>query len=307
MFDHEEAEMKRNSLYESALTQGEFLPEVVAYYYKQWDNYNMPFHAHNQVEIMYVIEGHGCVEIEGESLSMKKGEFIIIDAEVPHRLLVEKGSPCRMLNIEFRFHERKGFFPSMKDFAEEDQAFARLLKMNAPYILLKDPNEVYFILKNLVLEMDERGKENLLMVHLLLSQLLIRIARLAVDSRANEPQQQANVYVKKVITYLHENYDCDIQMKDIAADVNLHPGYLHRIFKNHTSLTVMEYLTSVRMEKAKMLLSETEIPLIEISDYIGINSRQYFSSLFKKYTHQTPVEYRKAAMQKKEFASWERV
>src|SRR5437764_592126 len=61
MFDHEEAEMKRNSLYESALTQGEFLPEVVAYYYKQWDNYNMPFHAHNQVEIMYVIEGHCCV------------------------------------------------------------------------------------------------------------------------------------------------------------------------------------------------------------------------------------------------------
>ncbi|MEH7549337.1 AraC family transcriptional regulator [Neobacillus vireti] len=299
--------MKTSSLYESALTRGEYLPEVVAYYFKQWDNYSMPFHAHNQVEIMYVIEGHCCVETEGESLFIKKGDFIIIDAEVPHRLLVENGSPCRMLNIEFRFQERKGFFPSIKDFAEEDQAFAHLLKMNTPYILLKDPNEVYFVLKNLVLEMDERGKENLLMVHLLLSQLLIRIGRLAVEAKANEPQQQSNIYIKKVIAYLHENYDCEIQMKDIAADVNLHQGYLHRIFKNHTGLTVMEYLTSVRMEKAKMLLAQTEIPLIEISDYIGINSRQYFSSLFKKYTLQTPVEYRKAAMRRKEFASWERV
>ena len=299
--------MKSSSLYESALTRGEFLPEVVAYYYKQWDHYSMPFHAHNQVEIMYVIEGQCCIETEGESLFLKKGDFIIIDAEVPHRLSVEKSSPCRMLNIEFRFHERKGFFPSIKDFAKEDQAFACLLKMNSPYILLKDTNEVYFVLKSLVLEMDERGKENLLMVHLLLSQLLIQIGRLAVEARAIEPKQQSNMYVKKVITYLHENYDCEIQMKDIAADVNLHPGYLHRIFKIATGLTVMEYLTSVRMEKAKMLLAETEIPLIEISDYIGINSRQYFSSLFKKYTQQTPVEYRKAAMHKKEFASWERV
>ncbi|PLS09592.1 AraC family transcriptional regulator [Neobacillus cucumis] len=299
--------MERNSLYESGLLRGEFLPEVVAYYFKQWDNYSMPFHAHNQVEIMYVIEGHCNVETEGASLQLKKGDFIILDAEVPHRLLVEKGSPCRMLNIEFRFHERKGVFPSIKNIAEEDPAFARFLKMNSPYLLLKDANEVYPILKSLVLEMDERGKENLLMVHLLLSQLFIRMARLAVETIANEPEHQANMYVKQALMYLHENYDCDIQMKDIAADVNLHPGYLHRIFKKHTGLTVMEYLTSVRMEKAKMLLSETDIPLIEISDYIGINSRQYFSSLFKKHTHQTPVEYRKTAMHKKEFASWEKV
>nr|WP_202171366.1 AraC family transcriptional regulator [Bacillus sp. USDA818B3_A] len=294
----------KSSLYDLALTTGEFLPEVVAYYYKQWDHYFMPFHAHNQVEIMYVIEGRCCVATEGESLFMKKGDFIVIDAEVPHRLSVDKGSPCRMLNIEFRFRDQKGIFPSIKNFAEEDQAFSRLLKLNAPYLLLKDPNEVYFVLKNLVLEMDESGKESRLMVQLLLSELLIRIGRLAVEAKVNEPQQQTNLYVKKVMAFLHEKYDCEIQMKDIAADVNLHPGYLHRIFKNQTGLTVMEYLTSVRMEKAKMLLAETEIPLIEISDYIGINSRQYFSSLFKKYTQQTPVEYRKAAILQKEFVSW---
>jgi YesN/AraC family two-component response regulator len=81
-------------------------------------------------------------------------------------------------------------------------------------------------------------------------------------------------------------------MKDIAAAVNLHPGYLHRIFRQHTQRTPTDYLTMLRMEKAKMLLQQTNIPISEISEYVGVGSRQYFHMLFKKYTSRTPVEYR---------------
>jgi AraC-like DNA-binding protein len=46
------------------------------------------------------------------------------------------------------------------------------------------------------------------------------------------------------------------------------------------------------MEKAKMLLGQSDIPIAEIADYVGISSRQYFHLLFKKYTDCTPVAYR---------------
>ncbi|MDQ0971538.1 AraC-like DNA-binding protein [Neobacillus niacini] len=46
-----------------------------------------------------------------------------------------------------------------------------------------------------------------------------------------------------------------------------------------------------------MLLADTDIPVIEISFYVGINSRQYFSNLFKKHTNMTPIEYRKSVSQ----------
>jgi AraC-like DNA-binding protein/mannose-6-phosphate isomerase-like protein (cupin superfamily) len=285
--------MDTYSLYQSELKTAEYHPKVVAYYFKQWNDFRMPFHTHNAVEIMYVIEGKCVVDTDNDSFALKKGDFIVLDANVSHRLVVEHDSPCRMLNIEFAFTGKEGVFPSIKDLAAENQALASLLTMERPYFVLRDLNEVYHTLKSLVLELDERGMANELMVQLLLSQLLIRIARLAEEAENSEPQQ-TDLYVKKAVAYIHHHYDCDIQVKDIAAAVNLHPGYLHRIFKTHMDCTVMEYLSSQRVEKAKMLLAHTDITVIEISDYIGINSRQYFSSIFKKHTGKSPLEFRKS-------------
>ena len=92
---------------------------------------------------------------------------------------------------------------------------------------------------------------------------------------------QTELYVKRTVEFMHHNMDRNIQMKDIAAAVNLHPGYLHRIFRNYMQWTPTDYLTMLRMEKAKMLLQQTNIPISEISDYVGVGSRQYFHMLFK--------------------------
>ncbi|MBD1379644.1 AraC family transcriptional regulator [Metabacillus arenae] len=290
--------MNNISLYESELLTNHYHPKVFAYYFKKWESYDMAFHTHNEVEIMYVIDGKCIVDTEEESVSMKKGDFILLDSNVSHRLIVEKNTPCRILNVEFSFIKKERRFPSIKELAAENKNLAELLLLNRPYVVLKDPNEIYHTLKNLVLEMDKKESEQEIMIQLLLAQLLIQIARMVVEeSGKKSEQQQANVYVKKTIEYLHHNYDCDIQVKDIGQAVNLHPGYLHRIFKKQTGSTIMEYLTSLRMEKAKMLLADTDIPVIEISYYIGINSRQYFSLLFKKYTNKTPIEYRKSVEQ----------
>ncbi|WP_155983945.1 helix-turn-helix transcriptional regulator, partial [Paenibacillus sp. 1-18] len=67
-----------------------------------------------------------------------------------------------------------------------------------------------------------------------------------------------------------------------------------RIFKKHTGQTLTAYLTMLRMDKARMLLQQTDIPIQEIADYVGVGSRQYFHMLFKKHTGKTPVEYRSA-------------
>ncbi|HZH62669.1 MAG TPA: AraC family transcriptional regulator [Metabacillus sp.] len=288
--------MSSYSLYQQELLTNHFHPTVNAYYFKQWETHYMDFHTHNEVEIMYVISGQCVVEAEQDMIQMKKGDIILLDANVPHRLLVQKGSPCRMLNIEFTFIPKKGSFPSIKELTEHSVNLDRFLRLKQPYVVVKDPNEIYHSLKNLVLELDNRGSTQEPMMYLLFSQLLIQLARMIVEKAENDcsdQHQQVNIYVKKAVNYLHQNYDRDIQVKDVALTVSLHPGYLHRIFKQQMNCTIMDYLTKLRIQKAKMLLKETEIPVIEISQYIGVNSRQYFSMLFKKYTGQTPNGYRK--------------
>jgi AraC-like DNA-binding protein len=285
--------MSSHSLYRDELLKEAFHPRVSAYYFKQWVGYQMPFHAHHSVEIMYVMEGSCTIALEEEEVSMKKGEFIFIDADLMHRLLVDTGKSCRMLNVEFGFGEPEGASPTLREMVLENQPLAFLLSEARPFFVLKDTAEVFHTLKSLVLELDERGNQGEMMVLLLLSQLLIQIGRLA-ETAWRSGLVQPDTYIKKTLQYLQHHYDCDVQVKDVAAAVQLHPGYLHRVFKSHTGQSIMEYLTSLRVDKAKMLLAQTEIPVAEIPDYIGVNSRPYFNVMFKKNTGTTPVQYRKS-------------
>lgn len=293
--------MSSTGLFPERLAAGSYRPVVTAYYFREWRDYRMSDHTHRSMEIMYVISGNCTVELAAVSdagssgrhtINLTKGEFIFLDGNVPHRLLVPES--CRMLNAEFRFEEENGRsvrFPTMQSLAEEDEALAKLFACPDPFLVLREPHDVYHVLKSLVLELDSPARRGI-MVHLLLAQLLILIAGLYHAKAASGAENQ-EVYVRRTIEFLHQNYDRQLQIKEIAAHVNLHPGYLQRIFKAQAGVSIMEYLTYFRMEKAKMLLRQTDIPVLEIADYVGVGSRQYLHMLFKKHTGATPADYRR--------------
>ncbi|MBB3114526.1 AraC-like DNA-binding protein [Paenibacillus phyllosphaerae] len=284
--------MERFSLYDPKWLQGEYRPQIDAYYYRQWVDFHMGFHAHPQIEIMYAISGSCIVETYDQLLSLGSGDFILLDSCVPHRLVVDRTEPCRMLNVEFSFAPCSGIYPSFSQLASSTPALSAMLGQSKEWVVLSDPSDVQHTLKSLVLELDGGAEERTSMAHLLISQLLIHIARLAVDVQRSGADRQTDRYVRAAIQYIHQNYDRDIQAKDIAAHVNLHPVYLQRIFRPSMQQTMAEYLAVVRIEKAKMLLGRTDIPIAEIADYVGLNSRQYFSALFKRLTGVTPAAYR---------------
>ncbi len=321
-----EAKHWTGSLFQEKLRTEDYGPRFYAYYYKQWDNYQMSYHDHDSTEIMYIISGMCRVDVQmpdgsSEQAVLKKGQFILLDAGVPHRLLVKDGVPCRMLNVEFGVARSDPGHPSIRQLALEEEEVHAFLSHASPYLVLPDPEEVYHIMKSLVLELDQRGlmeqgrssapmriippeershhreardlksPEQGTLVRTLFIQLLVRVARLRGEFNRSA-LDQTELYVKRTIEFMHHNMDRNIQMKDIAAAVNLHPGYLHRIFRQQTKRTPTDYLTMLRMERAKMLLQQTNIPISEISDYVGVGSRQYFHMLFKKYTGRTPVECR---------------
>jgi|SRR5690625_237023 len=270
-------------------------PDVVAYYYKEWRDFQMQFHSHEAIEIMYVISGACHVELENKMIPLKKGQFIMIDSYVQHRLIIENNKPCRMLNIEFILKKKHGIFPSIKELSEENEHLQALLRDEQPFIVLKDLESLDQTLKSLVLELGEKDVRNsTVIIQTLLSQLLLKIARIIAHSK-ERTSLPTDIYIKEIINHIHHNYDVDIKVEDLASMVFLHPSYLHRIFKESMGCTIMEYLTDIRMDKAKMLLAKTDIPITDISDYVGINSRQYFSFLFKKMTGETPRSYRKHA------------
>ena len=279
-----------HSLYNKEYLLGRYYPQIVFCYFREWNGYYMDAHTHNEVEIMYALSGKCTIEIDGKSILMKNGDFILLDANKPHGLTVETDRPCRMLNIQFVFVKADGIFPSYRELAGESALFRSFLELGRPYAVLK---EVYSSLKGLINEMNESREESSLILHSQMLQLILQISRLTLEARDKMPEA-SDIYVKKAIQFMQHHYDCDIQTADMAAEINIHPVYLHRIFKERTGSTIIEYLTKLRLEKAQRLLADTDIPIIEISNYVGMNSRQYFTYTFKKHTGMTPAAYRKA-------------
>ncbi|ANE48695.1 hypothetical protein SY83_03390 [Paenibacillus swuensis] len=284
--------MEPHGLYDAKLRTGDYHPRIAAYYYKQWNGFQMALHAHKPVEIMYVMSGKCKIETDTETLRLKKGDLILLDAEVRHSLEVEESHPCRMLNVEFTFTEQQGAYPTLKELCAGDGALGELLDSGRPYVVLRDSSEAYTVLKSLVLELGEKQEGDEWMTHLLMSQLLVRIARLVKE--AKDEERPYDSYIRNCVKFLHQNYDRPIQVKDVAAEVNLHPSYLQRIFKESMDCTVMDYLTGLRIDKAMMLLTHTDLPVHDIPEYIGISTREYFSAVFKKRVGLAPGAYRKS-------------
>lgn len=282
-------------LHEPAIRNTPCQPKVYAYYFTEWNGFEMKvFHEHPWMEIMYVVQGTCSIHFENQFSLLKSGEFVFLHAHTPHRLVVDQDTSCRMLNLEFGFEpllQENPLMISIAKLIDTNEHIKALVEMKDSYFLLKDVDEMYPILMSLINELSIEYRKNPTMIHLQIFQLLIILSRQAIA--ANTSTSAYDHYVRKAIHYMNHRYDQAITVEEIAADINIHPSYLHRIFRKTTGQTLIDYLTQLRIEKAKMLLERTDIPVIDISDHIGLGSRQYFSYVFKKNTGISPIQYRK--------------
>ena len=102
----------------------------------------------------------------------------------------------------------------------------------------------------------------------------------------------ANV-VRQAQEYIEHHYmDAAMTLNAVAAHVNLSPSYFSAVFSQETGQTFKEYLTELRIKKAKELLRTTPMRSSEIGYSVGYSDPHYFSQVFRKHTGVTPMEFR---------------
>jgi len=271
----------------------DLVPYIMGYYYRSFNNqYIMSPHRHKPVEIMYVEQGECSVEVQEQRLFMRKGEFVFINGNVSHCLLVDAGHPCKILNIEFVFVPNKGEFFSFGAFCRKISDPPICFFKDAPYYILKDTEEIYWLLKRMIAELDGNRGSAQISTNLLFWELMLQIVRIIEEQRLGNSDPQ-RAYVRSAIHFINKSYHRDIKVEDIAKRVGLNRSYFHRIFKEYVGVTPVEYLTRVRINRAKDLLIKTNLSMNEVAQNIGISSQQYFTYLFKKETGMSPAKFRK--------------
>lgn len=99
--------------------------------------------------------------------------------------------------------------------------------------------------------------------------------------------------IKQAIAYIEANYDRDLNMAVVSNEISMNYSLFSFAFKQYAGCNFVTYLRDLRLEKAKKLLAETDMKIIDISQRIGYDNEKHFMKVFKSVFGVSPTEYRK--------------
>lgn len=111
--------------------------------------------------------------------------------------------------------------------------------------------------------------------------------------REKHAMQKYNKYILEAMEYIHEHFTEDISIADLIRKLGLSKAYFNRSFKEYCGQTPGEKILSLRMEKARMLLSISDISVSETARICGFSDSSYFSAKFRQMFGCTPLMYRR--------------
>ncbi|HHY82988.1 MAG TPA: helix-turn-helix domain-containing protein [Clostridiales bacterium] len=112
--------------------------------------------------------------------------------------------------------------------------------------------------------------------------------------QAEEDNQLAgsSKIIEFINSYIINHLDEELSLNKFAELLNYHPSYLSRVFKQEMGISFSDYLTGIRVEKAKELLQQNDLKISAIATMLGFEDASYFTRFFKKNTGMAPLEYR---------------
>ena len=236
-------------------------------------------HSHDFCEILYVAGGAGEAILEGKKFRLAPGDLVVVNPGTLHEERSDAKAPLRLI------------FLAIRDFAVPGLPAGCLSQEK--YRVLSCGEYRYKIdiyLRELLQETSSQIEFYQEISQGLVSALLVLVMRLI---RINPEDEAAlSQECQKIKEYLDQNFTSPITLDSLSETVYISKHYLSHLFKEQTGVSPIKYLTSKRMEKACELLSETELPVSEVSKAVGYENPLYFSQVFKRIYGISPVKYR---------------
>ncbi|MGL5315956.1 MAG: AraC family transcriptional regulator, partial [Peptostreptococcaceae bacterium] len=252
----------------------------------------VPYHWHDEIEIIYVEKGCIGITINTETKILNEGEILFINSYDLHQINRVNASPCR--------HYALVFSPQSLSFELNDHSQIKLIKpllnktLKLPQTI--NPNEIYCSkIVDLFLEIiDEYSSKkagwyiNIKSCLYKIFSIFIRenlLLELDTDLKNSSYKDEQ---IKKALEFIHNNYSNKIYIDEIARTVGLNSQYFCRFFKSVIGKTPIEYINRYRINMANEYLQTEDIPITDVCFRVGFENQSYFIKLFKKYNNMTP-------------------
>jgi AraC-like DNA-binding protein len=124
---------------------------------------------------------------------------------------------------------------------------------------------------------------------------VVQIPKPARSSAPRSGQNGLPAYkLRQAIEFVEAHLDQPINLERLSAAVRISPFHFHRQFKRSTGLTPSKYIRRVRIERAKALLSDSGLPIVDVAVQVGFADQSHFTAAFREATSMTPRTYRNA-------------
>ena len=243
-----------------------------------------PLHWHDYYEIIYYEHCRGvCVLNAAEHPVTDRCLFLLTPRDF-HRIETENRPVSRSVNISF----------------SENAVDPKLLReiSQTPYVWYAPPDFTDGLIDRLYQVFCEKDARADALAGHLLSALLIDILRQGENVSAVNPY--VNSLIGKAMLFITTDLSQRISLKEIAAYCGMTPTYFSGLFHTQTGKPFIKWLTNVRIDRAKYLLTESDASILEISLECGYNNFSHFIKTFRLHEGITPTAYRKQQRTKKE-------
>ena len=256
----------------------------------------VPWHWHSEIEINMVLEGELLFFVDEKQFHLKPGDGYFVNSDVLHMLRPPEN--CPDINIGCIFSEN--ILAEKRSLIY--QKFVKPIYGAAayPFIILRREvpwqRDILECLKKMyqVLLEDRNGKE--LVVRMLLEQMWLRIFEHNNELYVKEQDSVLTAQdqrVKEMCGFINAHFQEPLELSKIAAEAHISVREAIRCFNNILSMTPHQYLQERRLAAAKYLLTNTQLPIIDIAMQSGFNYSSYFSKIFRRNIGMSPNEYRK--------------
>lgn len=254
-------------------------------------SFQIPVHWHDELEIIYVKSGFLTVSISGENYIGTPGDAFVVSPGNLHFMGSQAGevdyftflfpleyiSFCTddMLDDKLLTPLKNGHLmirPRIKDAAKElceQLAEIYMAKNDEKKLEIAVQIKTKIILLQFILEMWKKG--------------------FVIENDTSG----RNTVEKEMVSYIQQNFTGKISLREFGEQFHLSEKYISRYFKEHFHITLSQYVTYLRLEHAKQLLQDTDIPVTDVAMQSGYQNVSYFIRSFQKAYAVSPLKYRK--------------
>lgn len=251
------------------------------------------FHWHTEIEIHYIVKGHGTFFIEDKEYEVNEGDIVYISPK-----LIHSGKSVNNDMLDFCYIIDSSYMLSLSNENLTDRFISELLSTRIRKPIIHEYDNGYDNIVGILDNIDSCAERNEIICQLEIKKFLYdffielyKNKHLILNSSNNAIK--GTPIIKKAIRYIQNNMTSKLNIEEIASHVGLSPTYFMKLFKQSTKMTCVEYINTLRLDKATTLLLETTESILEIAHNCGYSNLSLFNRDFKKAFEITPSQYRK--------------